>query len=50
VAYALATGVGSTDLVVYGTAPATEAQRLATALAKAAADRGLQGGNTVPAR
>jgi hypothetical protein len=50
VTYALATVVGTTDLVVYGTAPATQAQRLATALAAAAADRGLQGGNTVPAR
>jgi len=50
VAYGLATTVGTTDLVVYGTAPAAEAQRLATALAEAAANRGLQGGNTVPAR
>lgn len=50
VAYGLATALGSTDLVVYGTAPATEAQRLAAALATAAADRGLRGGNTVPGR
>jgi Protein of unknown function (DUF4245) len=49
VAYALATTVGTTDLVVYGTAPTAQAQRLATALAKAAADRGLPGADTVPA-
>jgi Protein of unknown function (DUF4245) len=49
VAYGLATTVGTTDLVVYGTAPAEEAQRLGTALASAAADRGLQGANSVPA-
>jgi hypothetical protein len=48
VAYALATTVGTTDLVVYGTASAAAAQRLAAALATAAADRGLQGGNMVP--
>jgi len=49
VAYGLATTIGTTDLVVYGTAPAAETQRLATSLAKAAADRGLQGRNTTPA-
>jgi hypothetical protein len=49
VAYALATTVGTTDLVVYGTAPVAEAQRLATALAGAAGERGLRGANTVPA-
>jgi Protein of unknown function (DUF4245) len=50
VAYGLATTVGTTDLVVYGTAPAADARRLATTLATAAASRGLQGANTVPAR
>jgi hypothetical protein len=50
VAYGLATTVGTTDLVVYGTAPATEARRLATSLAQQAGTRGLQGRNTVPAR
>jgi hypothetical protein len=49
VAYALATIVGTTDLVVYGTAPEAEAKRLATALAKSATDRGLPGPDTVPA-
>jgi len=49
VAYGLATTLGTTDLVVYGTAPVAEAQRLATALAKAAAARGLHGPDTVPA-
>lgn len=49
VQYGLATTVGTTDLVVYGTAAASQAQRLAASLATAAAKRGLQGTNTVPA-
>lgn len=50
VAYGLATTVGTTDLVVYGTAPAAEARRLATDLAATAAERRLQGRNAVPPR
>jgi hypothetical protein len=50
VAYALATTVGTTDLVVYGTAPAAQARTLAADLAAAATERGLTGANTVPAR
>lgn len=43
--YALATAIGTTNLLVYGTAGPAEARRLATALAGSAARRGLSGTN-----
>ena len=46
--YALATTVGTTDLLVYGTADPAEARRLAGALAASAAQRGLSGTDQAP--
>jgi hypothetical protein len=48
VAYALATRIGTTDLVVAGTATPAEARALATALAAQAASKGLTGTETAP--
>lgn len=48
VAYALATGIGTTDLAVYGTSTPAETNALAAALAADARGKGLTGANTVP--
>lgn len=49
VAYGLATRIGSTYLVVYGTATDAEIQRVATSLAEQAATAHLAGANSAPA-
>jgi Protein of unknown function (DUF4245) len=48
VAYALATRIGTTDLVVAGTATPAETRSLAAALAAEAGTRGLHGTGTTP--
>lgn len=48
VAYALATRIGTTDLVVAGTADPAEARGLAASLAAQAASKGLTGTETAP--
>jgi hypothetical protein len=48
VAYALSTRIGTTDLVVAGTATPAEARSLAAALAAQAAAKGLTGTETAP--
>ena len=48
VRYALATAIGTTNLLVYGTATPADARRLASALAADAARRGLDGSDGAP--